>query len=325
MTTTISSPSITLISLEEWTLTRVSGKDAVTYLHGQFTSDVKKLERNRYQFTAHCNAMGKMHACMYLFYHHSGDLAFIERSSIQDIQLSELRKYAIFSQVSINSDNDSLLLGVTGEGARTILLKFFPSLPNATYNVLHYYATVGDSTILYFYSPIERFLLIIDPPILEEIIKYFPDQVEYHTSQQWLALDIEAGYPIIDKKTSNRFLPQSANMQELGGISFNKGCYSGQEIIARNKYRGLNKFALYSLEGRTHFLPSAGDSLESEIDVNQWCDIGTVLASCHLREGIVLIQAILKRELIVNNYLRLKNKNILFHIRPLPYPLLISN
>ncbi|MBN0795851.1 tRNA-modifying protein YgfZ, partial [Pseudomonas aeruginosa] len=72
-------------------------------------------------------------------------------------------------------------------------------------------------------------------------------EAQFNNSQQWLALNIEAGLPVIDSANSGQFIPQATNLQALGGISFKKGCYTGQEMVARAKFRGANKRALWTL------------------------------------------------------------------------------
>ncbi|CDL16218.1 Folate-dependent protein for Fe/S cluster synthesis/repair in oxidative stress [Klebsiella pneumoniae IS46] len=74
-------------------------------------------------------------------------------------------------------------------------------------------------------------------------------EAQFNNSQQWLALNIEAGLPVIDSANSGQFIPQATNLQALGGISFKKGCYTGQEMVARAKFRGANKRALWTLSG----------------------------------------------------------------------------
>ncbi|MBZ2279881.1 tRNA-modifying protein YgfZ, partial [Buchnera aphidicola] len=72
-------------------------------------------------------------------------------------------------------------------------------------------------------------------------------KIFFNSSQQWLALDIEAGFPVIDKELSSYFLPQAINLEYFKAISFHKGCYYGQEMIAKVYFKNLNQRALYHL------------------------------------------------------------------------------
>src|SRR5690606_40156717 len=105
--------------------------------------------------------------------------------------------------------------------------------------------------------------------------------------------DIEAGIPVIDSANSGQFIPQATNLQALGGISFKKGCYSGQEMVARAKFRGANKRALWSLAGKASRVPEAGEDLELQMGEN-WRRTGTVLAAVQLDDGRLLVRAVMK-------------------------------
>ena len=74
------------------------------------------------------------------------------------------------------------------------------------------------------------------PAVAEQLIGKLHDQAELNDSGQWLALEIEAGYPVIDAANSAQLIPQATNLQALEGISFSKGCYTGQEMVARAKF-----------------------------------------------------------------------------------------
>ncbi|RYA57708.1 tRNA-modifying protein YgfZ, partial [Enterobacter cloacae complex sp. 2DZ2F16B1] len=160
--------------------------------------------------------------------------AWIERRSLRDAQLTELKKYAVFSKVTIAADDESVLLGVAGFQARAALTPLFNELPNADKQVV----SEGATSVLWFEHPAERFLLVTDVATATRITDALRGEAQLNNSQQWLALNIEAGLPVIDSANSAQFIPQATNLQALGGISFKKGCYTGQEMVARAKFRG---------------------------------------------------------------------------------------
>lgn len=316
----LASPSnhlpLTLISLEEWVMVKLHGVDTVNYLQGQLTCDVVNLRKNQYSFGAHCNAKGKMFSNMCVFHFREG-MAFIERRNVLINQLTALKKYAIFFKTTITADDQEVMIGVAGFQAKEALSKLFDTLPNATQTIEHHQET----TLLHFSFPAERFLLITTQEVYENLLKTLKGQVQFNNSCQWLAMDIEAGYPLIDQATSEKFIPQETNIQALKGISFDKGCYLGQEIVARTKYRSINKRALYCLVGQTKHIPQAGDNLEVKVGEN-WRPTGTVLAACQLKNGIVWVQAVLNKHLSIDDQLRVRGDKIsalTFH--PLPYTL----
>ncbi len=95
----------------------------------------------------------------------------------------------------------------------------------------------GETSILHFDLPAERFLLVTGEAALQGLVDKLAGQAQLTDSRQWLALNIEAGLAVIDSANCNQFIPQAVNLQALGGISFDKGCYAGQEMVARAKYR----------------------------------------------------------------------------------------
>ncbi|WWP00364.1 MAG: tRNA-modifying protein YgfZ [Candidatus Dasytiphilus stammeri] len=293
---------LTVIFLEQWTLLTITGKDYRDYLQGQLTLDIKKLKPNQSYQSAHCNARGKMLTNLLLFNYGEG-LGWIIRSSVHQLQLATLKKYAIFSKVSISKNNKVILLGVAGFQAREALANLYSILPNKDCPVIHFNHTL----LLWFNIPSERFIIITDVNMVHKLTSQLSDlKSQFNDSRQWVALDIEAGIPIIDVTNSCKFLPQAANLQNLNGISFNKGCYLGQEMVTRAKFRGANKHALYWLSGHSNYIPDITDYLELQISNDQWKDSGTILATCLLANNELWIQAILKNNLSLDSVLRVK-------------------
>lgn len=307
---------LTLMTLNDWALSSAVGADAEKYLQGQVTADIAQLTDSQHVLCAHCDAKGKMWSDLRLFHRNAG-FAFILRRSLRDAQLTELKKYAVFSKVTIAPDDDSVLLGLAGQQARAALEPLFDQLPDENTPVV----TSGNTTILWFNTPAERFLLVTDNTTAQELAEKLSEQAQRNDSQQWLALDIEAGLPIIDSVNSAQFLPQATNIQALNGISFKKGCYTGQEMVARAKYRGANKRALWSLAGQAGRVPAPGEDLELQLGEN-WRRTGTVLAAVRLEDGQILVQAVLNNDLTADTVLRVRDDTTgTLAIMPLPYSL----
>ncbi|EHD23101.1 MULTISPECIES: tRNA-modifying protein YgfZ [Brenneria] len=304
----------TLISLDDWALVALSGPDTVKYLQGQVTADVDALPADQHVLCAHCDAKGKMWSGLRLFQRGEG-FAFIERRNLRDTQLNELKKYAVFSKTTIAADDDVILLGAAGAQIRERLQPIFAVLPDAGHPVVQHQG----ATLLHFSHPAERFLLVLDAEQCATLLQRLAGQTELNDSRQWLALDIESGVPIIDSENSAQFIPQAANLQALNGISFSKGCYAGQEMVARAKYRGANKRALYWLAGQASRVPEAGEDLELQLGEN-WRRTGTVLAACRLRDESVWVQAVLNNDLEAGSALRVRDDaDGKLTIQPLPY------
>ena len=116
-------------------------------------------------------------------------------------------------------------------------------------------------------------------------------------------------------------LYMKVDLDAIGGVSFKKGCYTGQEMVARAKFRGANKRALYWLAGSAGKVPAAADSLEMKLGDN-WRRTGTILAACQLDNGEVWVQAVLNNDLEAETELRVQgDEGGSLTIQPLPYSL----
>lgn len=307
---------LTLMSLDEWALVAVQGKDSTSYLQGQLTLDVAALDATQHRPAAHCDAKGKMWSNLRLFHRGEG-YSYLVRRNLRDTQLTELKKYAVFAKVTLVADDDAVLLGLAGFQARTALAGLFPVLPDAATPVVQQ----GDTTLLWFEQPAERFLLVTSRAQAEALKDKLTGDAQFNDSTQWLALDIEAGIPVIDSATSAQLIPQATNLQALDAISFKKGCYTGQEMVARAKFRGANKRALYWLAGSASHLPQADGSLELQMG-ERWRRTGTVLTAVQLDDGEVWIQVVMNNDLEPDSVLRVEgDESGKLTIQPLPYSL----
>ena len=306
---------LTLMTLDDWALEIFTRAHPDTHPHAQVTADLAQLTAHQHPLAAHSDPKGKMWSNLRLFRRQDG-FALIERRSLRDAQLTELKKYAVFSKVTIAPDDEHVLLGVAGFQARAALKNLFSELPDAEKQVV----SEGETSILWFEHPAERFLLVTDAAIAERVTEALRGEAQLNNSQQWLALNIEAGLPVIDAVNSAQFIPQATNIQALGGISFKKGCYTGQEMVARAKFRGANKRALWTLAGRASRVPEAGEDLELKMGEN-WRRTGTVLAAVQLDDGRLLVQVVMNNDMEADSVFRVRDDANTLSIEPLPYSL----
>lgn len=307
---------LTLISLDEWALVKVQGNDSTSYLQGQLTLDVAAMGETQHRPAAHCDAKGKMWSNIRLF-HRSEGYAYVVRRNLREQQLTELKKYAVFAKVTIVADDEAVLLGIAGFQARAALAGVFSTLPDAETPVVQQ----GESTLLWFDQPAERFLLVTTPEQANALKEKLAGEAQFNDSLQWLALDIEAGIPVIESATSAQLIPQATNLQALDAISFKKGCYTGQEMVARAKFRGANKRALYWLAGKANKVPEVGGSMELQMG-DKWRRTGTVLSGVQLDDGSVWVQVVMNNDLEPDSVLRVEgDESGKLTIQPLPYSL----
>lgn len=298
--------------LSDLSVINVTGIDTNKYLQGQITVDVEQLDHNIALIGCHCDFKGKMWNIFYAI-GQAQDVSLICHQESVDSSLRELKKYGVFSKVEIEDASQQwTLLGGTGAELANLVNAVFHQAPDRDKQVIH----CDSGFVVYLESPEPRFLLMLKKGAAQAFIDEYPQPLS--PVDRWNALDIQAGIANIQQATSNQFVPQMVNMQALGAIDFEKGCYMGQEVVARTKYLGKNKRAAFILKGQSQFSVKAGDMLEMQIGDN-WRRGGTVLRTSKT-EGEDWILAVLANDTNQGQQLRLKERpNEIFTVQPQPY------
>lgn len=302
-------PSLAISHLTNWSLISVIGDDKKSYLHGQVTCDVVSLNNTDSTMGAHCDAKGKVWSAFRLFHHNDGYALFQRREAV-DTKLAEIKKYSVFSKVDFTLAED-ILLGVTGSDAE----QFISNLNNESGDVR---AIPGGTAVK---IAEEQWLLTLNESQAEALITANENNAVLSTDTLWDLYDIRAALPRIESATINEFIPQALNVQAVGGISFTKGCYTGQETVARAKYRGINKRAMYIVFGQSEQAPKAGDALERSVGEN-WRKGGTFIAGYQFSDNTAIGLVVLPNDLDDDTQFRLaEHAELLWQKQPLPYSL----
>ncbi|PZP58123.1 MAG: folate-binding protein [Azospira oryzae] len=246
-----------IADLSRYGLLRVTGDDAQPFLHGQLSSDVRALTPRQAQHSSYNTAKGRMLTTFLLW----------QRSEGYDLQLAaeltepirqRLSLFILRAKVRIEDASDACVrLGVSGPGARRLLAPVFGRLPEAELEVVH----TGDATLIGLDA--QRFELVTLPDQAAALWESLERHVQPVGTPCWEWLQIRAGIPLITPATQDQFVPQMANLDAIGGISFRKGCYPGQEIVARTHYLGKVKRRLYRVHLDGSAAPAPGDELYS--------------------------------------------------------------
>ena len=247
--------------LEHYTLIEIAGTDAEKYLQGQLTCDVTKLAAGESTLTAHCDPKGKMSALFRLIRQDEQTFYMLLKSALLPSALDQLKKYAVFSKVNFTS-LDWQILGVAGTKGIEKCGQFSAQI-RIDVNVQQPRVILLNPT-----------RLALEPTVEEET---------------WDLLDIQDGVPGLAAATQLEFIPQALNLQSVEqSISFHKGCYIGQETVARAKYRGANKRALFIFAAQTQTLPEIGSALEMALGDN-WRATGTITSAVNFLRKFALM------------------------------------
>ncbi|QYK08508.1 tRNA-modifying protein YgfZ [Shewanella mangrovisoli] len=301
-----SMPPLMLANLSHLGLIKVVGEQGRSFIHGQVTTDISSLEANQWRWGAHCDPKGKMIASFRTFAIQEALLMLLPRETIE-VDLPQLQKYAVFSKATLtNATAEWTLLGVAGEQATQFMTQHFDEITEELTLVEHG-AILKDA---------DRFILVLQPDAATALV----GEHTVFDASAWQALEIAAGYPNLAPSHANQYVPQMCNLQAINGISFNKGCYMGQETVARMKYRGGNKRALYILHGTT----SSDIKLESalEIELEDGYRKGGQIIEFVQRGNQVLLTAVLANDTENGAKLRFADdEQSSLRIQALPYSL----
>lgn len=318
---TENAPTDYLTRLDNKGLIELSGEERVKYLQGQVTADMEQLSAEQALLSCHCDFKGKTWNVFYALQHQDAILMLSHQESIP-ASLAELKKYGVFAKVDVQDVTEQwCCLGGAGKELEALINNKFGGLPSTHQQVLS--SELG--MVMCLKAPRVRYLLVLNPQAAELFINEY--RAELSAPALWEREDIQAAIPEIRSATSNEFVPQMMNLHALDAISFSKGCYMGQEVVARTKFLGKNKRAAFILRAEQATDLAPGDALESQAGEN-WRRGGTVLrvASLAPLEQEVPQQtwllAVLANDTEVGATLRLKAQaQILFKVQSLPYSL----
>ncbi len=248
-----------LCDLSQLGLIRIAGKARCDFLQGQFTNDITELTAQQCQLSACCNPKGHMLACGW-FFCRDDEILFQLPAATLPALLKRLSMFVFRAAVTLTDASDELVrIGLVGQQAREQLGALLPELPAAPRQVTQ----AGDLTILQLPGEVPRFEIIGPEPSIERVWEALAAEATPTNSRFWALQEIRAGLPTVYPATAEAFIPQMLNLQLLDGISFRKGCYCGQEVVARAQHRGTLKRRMYLAHIGGNRQPSAGDELFS--------------------------------------------------------------
>ena len=307
-------PDLVLCPLDSWDLISVTGEDRITFLQGQLTCDLEKLETGQQTLAAHCNPQGKAWTVARVIVLEDRVL-LTQPGSVSEVQLPELKKYAAFSKVVIQKETEYKIFGLAGPKSAEYIAE---EVDTAT---THETSSLLDSGTILIKQPYPslRYLAIMKNAVAEDLLADLKNKAEIFDDSLWNAMNIAAGVGFIEAQTSAQFIPQMLNLQALDGISFTKGCYIGQETVARAKYRGANKRAMFILTGRSNDCPKAGQTIEILLN-NNWKRVGAIVSACQYGDGHIEVLAVLPKDTNPEDIFQVKElEGSTLYYAPLPY------
>ena len=238
-------------------LLELKGADALTFLQGQVTNDIKLLDGHNAHYTGYCNPKGRLLALFLAFSHIDHVHLQMPRELVESIA-KRLKMYVMRSKVEIQDVSESIIkIGINGHNAADLLKSLFNEIPLNDYEL----TSLDNGTLLKLPGTTPRYEIFTDAVNAPFIWNALTQHAKPVGAACWEWLEIQAGIPEVMLKTQEEFVPQMLNLDALNAINYKKGCYTGQEIVARTHYLGKVKRRTQLAHIASAVMPESGDDV----------------------------------------------------------------
>ncbi|GAA6134800.1 folate-binding protein YgfZ [Oceaniserpentilla sp. 4NH20-0058] len=239
--------------IEDQTVLSVSGPDSHKFMQGQFTCNLTDITSSQYRNGACCNAKGRMVSSFQLHQQGQDQYLMALHASLAQITQEHLKKYMVFFKCKMMT-TDYVLAGLSGPQSEQLLSSVLGACPHSDFE-----QSQIDGGFLVKLPHGAGFQLFLKAEQAKQTIEPLLSKCTLSNNKLWNQNLIHHGIGYITDKTSDEFIPQMINLNQNNGISFNKGCYTGQEIVARMQYLGKLKRHMYRLSIDPSSTVTAGD------------------------------------------------------------------
>lgn len=247
----------TFCELSDTGLVQVAGADAEAFLHAQLTSDVAGLAQARTQYSGYCTAKGRLIATLLLWKLEDSMLLQLPRGIAEDVR-ARLSRYVLRSKATLRvASSEYALFGLFGAEAAEALERLMPTVPPELHAVAAHQGMAATRL------GGARYALLVPREHVGSAREALSTIAHEGNDAAWTRLDIEQGIAVITAATQEEFVPQMVNLDLIGGVSYSKGCYPGQEIVARTHYLGRSKQRMHRVQSEGPDPLAPGDRLYS--------------------------------------------------------------
>ncbi len=274
-----------VVPLTHLALIEASGEDAKSFLHSQFTNDINHLAEGKAQHAGWCNAKGRMQAS-FLVWQQEGRYMLGLAADLQEATQKRLQMFVLRAKVKLNALTDStVMLGLAGPQAAEALAEAGLPCPAEVLQT----AVADGITVLRLDAG--RLIVVAPQSAMAALWQKLTVKARPAGVPVWRWLDIQSAFPLVTLATKEEFVPQMADFEKMGGVSFHKGCYPGQEVVARTQYLGKVKRHLHRVNSQQPL--KAGDVLHSPDNPDQSCGMVMTVAPSPVGgyEALAVIQS----------------------------------
>jgi len=294
----------------------VAGEDAASFLHSQLTNDVEHLDTASARLAGYCSPKGRLLAT-FLMWRNAESIFLQLPRALQPAIQKRLQMFVLRAKAKLSDRGEATaILGLAGPAAPHALAEWYPVLPAAPYTRIE--NTNGSLIRVADAAGSPRYQWIATPEIAIAAWPRLAQHLKPAAPNAWGLAEIRAGVPQITAPTQEQFVPQMINYELVGGVNFKKGCYPGQEIVARSQYLGKLKrrAMLASIDSDT---VAAGSEVFAVADPGQPC--GMVVNAEAAGTGQVLALVEMKLAAADGEVRLGATDGPLLHFRALPYEL----
>lgn len=250
-----------LVDLSDLGILALEGPDTKRFLQGQSTSDTRQLNKETSLPGAICNPKGRMLTSYQAIEPVVDTVLLTMHRPLVETSINSIGKYAAFFKTALNDVSaDYRLLGLGGPDCEPLLDQLFDAVPQAINQLC-----IGENYLLLRISA-QQFLLVVDVGVAEKNWQRLSATFKPVGIGYWQLQSIRAGLAQVRAETLEQFVPQMLNLQATGAVSFKKGCYTGQEIVARMQYLGKLKRRTYRVIIEDAKPPKQGAEIYSSND-----------------------------------------------------------
>jgi tRNA-modifying protein YgfZ len=295
-------------------LIRVSGPDAPSFLHNLLTNDIHKLPANEWQLNALCNPKGRVIATVRVFVYQQ-DYYLALAANMANLLIDRLKPFILRSKVTLeNCHGQFCHFGLSGAEAATQVQAIVGAVPER----VHEMVTAQEMIVIKTPGRLPRFELYLSPSHAQTVWEKLDVHGAAIGDTAWQLIDVRAGLVHIDQALTERYVPQMLNLDLIQGLSFQKGCYPGQEIVARMHYRGKLKRHLYYASAKSETLCPPGTGLfQPGLNLSQ--DAGQVVSCAWAPDDGIELLAVIPIEIQAQGDLHLhRASGPKLQFKPLP-------
>ncbi|TNF95917.1 MAG: folate-binding protein [Gammaproteobacteria bacterium] len=305
-----------LCDLSHYGVIAVSGEDATSFLHSQLINDINNLQASASQLNGYCNPKGRLIANFRVF--NVNDTWYLRLPyELVDTLIKRLSMFVLRSNVELTDASERFVrIGYSGMDADKELADVLAKIPLEPDQVVHQ----DNLTVIRIPGITPSFELYSDSDTIQGIWSRLDVRGAPVGTHAWDLIEVLAGIPHVTTPTTEQFVPQMLNYQAIGGLSFSKGCYPGQEIVARMHYLGKLKKRMYLASIKSDEPPVAGQMLASS-NQQTGTNTGQILNVAQHPDGYYVVLAVIQIKDAENDTIHLEDANgPVLEIQELPYP-----